>query len=105
MDIKRVIFSVKSFLVALIDDPPHPIFKPRNTIWKAKVPNKVKLLVWSIAWGRVNTNDLLQKKRPGMALSPNWCIMCKRNLESSNHFCFHCSIVWSYGANCFKNLI
>lgn len=33
----------------LIDNPNAPSFSPSHLIWKAKVPTKVKIMVWSVA--------------------------------------------------------
>ena len=93
---------MNSCLAALIDDPIHPIFVPYNIIWKDKVPNKVRFMVWSIAWGRVNTNHPRQKKRLGMTLSPYWCIMCRRNLESFDYYFLHCSVACNLWCKLFQ---
>ena len=52
-------------------------FHPTKFIWKSKVLLKVKAFVWIVAHKKVNTNDMLQLRRPSKALSPDWCILCK----------------------------
>lgn len=34
-----------------------------------------------------------------MAISPNWCVLCKRNEESTSHLFIHCIFardIWAY---------
>ena len=53
---------------------------------------------WLLALGKVTTFDVLQKRRPFRSLSPNWCVLCKKNLESIDHVFLHCSFslhIWS----------
>ncbi|KAK9266438.1 hypothetical protein L1049_007440 [Liquidambar formosana] len=61
-------------------------------IWKAIVPLKVKILAWSTAYKRTNTNDWVQRKRPSVCLSPQWCVLCKKEGESVDHLFLHCDI-------------
>ncbi|RVX11327.1 hypothetical protein CK203_019704 [Vitis vinifera] len=64
------------------------MFLPAKFLWSSKVPSKVKALAWLVAHGKVNTNDKLQLRRPYKALCPQWCILCKGNGESIDHFFF-----------------
>ena len=41
---------------------------------------------------KVNTNDLLQLRRPYKALSPDICKLCMKQRESTNHLFLHCSL-------------
>ena len=41
---------------------------------------------------KVNTNDMLQLRRPYKALSPNICILCMKHEESTDHLFLHCSL-------------
>ena len=45
-----------------------------------------------MAHKKVNTNDLLQLKRPYKALSPDICKLCMKQRESTNHLFLHCSL-------------
>lgn len=38
------------------------------------------------------TNDLFQRRRPNHFLCPQWCVMCKRNLEWADHLFLHCPV-------------
>ncbi|RVX10470.1 putative ribonuclease H protein [Vitis vinifera] len=65
------LFTVKSFFLALSQySESSPIF-PTKFVWNAQVPFKVKSFVWLVAHKKVNTNDLLQLRRPYKALSPD----------------------------------
>ena len=45
-----------------------------------------------MAHKKVNTNDLLQLRRPHKALSPDICKLCMRHGESADHLFLHCSL-------------
>ncbi|RVW87655.1 3-hydroxyisobutyryl-CoA hydrolase 1 [Vitis vinifera] len=55
-------------------------------------PHALKSLGWLVAHKKVNTNDLLQLKRPYKALSPDICKLCMKQRESTNHLFLHCSL-------------
>ena len=52
---------------------------------KFDVSSKVKAFAWLMAHKRVNTNDMLQLKRPYKAVCPNWCILCMESEETVDH--------------------
>ncbi|KAB2615114.1 ribonuclease H protein [Pyrus ussuriensis x Pyrus communis] len=62
-----------------------------ENIWKSKVPLKVKVLVWLVAIGKLNTCDQIQRRSPFICFSPHWCSLCKAKEESVNHIFLHCS--------------
>ncbi|KAB2635258.1 hypothetical protein D8674_025792 [Pyrus ussuriensis x Pyrus communis] len=66
-------------------------FPPSSQIWKSKVPPKVKVLVWLVAIGSLNTCDQIQRRSPFICISPHWCSLCKAKEESVNHIFLHCS--------------
>ena len=70
-----------------------PVFLPANLIWKSKVPPKINILGWLVAHGRVNTCDLLQRRRPKACFSPHWCVLCKKQGESVDHVFVQCEVV------------
>lgn len=43
----------------------------------------------------LNTNDRVQRKNPQFAVSPNWCVMCRKDVESIDHLLFHCMVARS----------
>ncbi|RVX01391.1 LINE-1 retrotransposable element ORF2 protein [Vitis vinifera] len=61
-------------------------------VWNSQVPFKVKSFVWLVAHKKVNTNDMLQVRRPYKALSPDICILCMKHGESADHLFLHCSL-------------
>ncbi|RVX10571.1 putative ribonuclease H protein [Vitis vinifera] len=65
------LFTVKSFFLALSQYSESPPIFPTKFVWNAQVPFKVKSFVWLVAHKKVNTNDLLQLRRPYKALSPD----------------------------------
>ncbi|RVW14425.1 LINE-1 retrotransposable element ORF2 protein [Vitis vinifera] len=52
---------------------------PSKFVWNSQVPFKVKSFVWLVAHKKVNTNDMLQVRRPYKALSPDICILCMKH--------------------------
>ncbi|RVW69473.1 Transposon TX1 uncharacterized 149 kDa protein [Vitis vinifera] len=65
------LFTVKSFFTALSQTPDSSPLFPSKFVWKSQVPFKVKAFVCLVAHKKVNTNDLLQLRRPHKALSPD----------------------------------
>ncbi|RVW55296.1 putative ribonuclease H protein [Vitis vinifera] len=65
------LFTVKSFFLALSQYSESPPVFPTKFVWNSQVPFKVKSFVWLVAHKKLNTNDLLQLRRPHKALSPN----------------------------------
>ncbi|KAJ9703126.1 hypothetical protein PVL29_004763 [Vitis rotundifolia] len=86
------LFSVKSFFLALSQSSGSPQNFPSKFVWKSQVPFKVKSFVWLVAHKKVNTNDMLQVRRPYKALSPDICILCMKHGESADHLFLHCSL-------------
>nr|CAN71644.1 hypothetical protein VITISV_041775 [Vitis vinifera] len=86
------LFSVKSFFLALSQSSGSPQNFPSKFVWNSQVPFKVKSFVWLVAHKKVNTNDMLQVRRPYKALSPDICILCMKHGESADHLFLHCSL-------------
>ena len=86
------LFSLKSFFLALSQFFGSPQVFPSKFIWNSQVPFKVKFFVWLVAHKKVNTNDMLQVRRPYEALSPDICILCMKHEESVDHLFLHCSL-------------
>ncbi|KAM7477124.1 hypothetical protein LguiB_024367 [Lonicera macranthoides] len=66
---------------------------PSSFIWKHGVPSKIKVFAWLALKGKVNTCDVIQKRRPAWCLSPSWCVMCNQNDENIDHILLHCGFV------------
>ncbi|RVW98616.1 hypothetical protein CK203_032145 [Vitis vinifera] len=90
------LFSVKSFFLALSQSQSQssgsPQDFPSKFVWNSQVPFKVKSFVWFVAHKKVNTNDMLQVRRPYKTLSLDICIMCMKHGESGDHLFLHCSL-------------
>ena len=68
-------FTCKSFQSFLRNKGRVVTFPPFSLVWKAKSPPKVKVFVWLVVLGKVNTSDLVQRKRPFMSVSSLVCVM------------------------------
>ena len=58
--------------------------------------------MWSEALGKILTINNLQKQHIIMV---DWCIMCKKDRESMNHFLLHCEVactIWNVFFNRFR---
>ena len=86
------LFTVKSFFTTLSQMPDSSPFFPTKFVWKSQVPFKVKAFIWLVAHKKVNTNDLLQLRRPHKAISPDICKLCMEQGESADHLFLHCSV-------------
>ena len=84
-------FSSKSAFNKLRETINMNVFSPFKMIWKSIIPHKVKVFAWLVALGRIDTCDVLQKKRPYCVLYPSWCVLCKREEETIDHLFIHCN--------------
>ena len=64
-------------------------------IWKSKAPSKFKAFVWTTFLNRINTDDMLEKRKPLTTLSLNMCIMCGLDSKLGAHLFLHCPIARS----------
>ena len=86
-------FTVSSFyhdLTGMGD----PMF-PWKGIWVSKVPSKVCFFGWTAARGAILTIDNLRRRK---IVVTEWCYMCKRSAESTDHLLLHCQMaseLWS----------
>ena len=78
-------FTVSSFYHSLtsLGDPNFPW----KGTWVSRVPSKVCFFGWATAKGAILTIDNLRKRR---LIVTEWCYMCKRNAETTNHLLIHC---------------
>ncbi|KAL5575498.1 hypothetical protein UlMin_017197 [Ulmus minor] len=84
------VFSFKFFFDCLLGNANSFNFEPFRFIWKSSVLHRVKVSAWLIYLGKLNTCDRVQRRNPQMMLSPNRCVMCKKDEESVNHLFLHC---------------
>lgn len=69
-------------------------------VQKANVPPKVQFFAWPVALGIINTREKIQRRNPKTCLSPSWCVMCRKNEETSTHPFLHCDVASLYGRLC-----
>ena len=83
-------FSCKLAFATLQNDEGAQAFEFYKFVWKSGIPAKIKFFAWSLCLKKINTCEVLQRKRPFQCLSPNWCVMCKQDQESFLHLFLHC---------------
>ncbi|RVW92839.1 LINE-1 retrotransposable element ORF2 protein [Vitis vinifera] len=86
------LFTVKSFFLALSQISGLPSVFPTKLVWNSQVPFKIKSFVWLVAHKKVNTNDMLQLRRPYKAISPDICMLCMKQGETVDHLFLHCPL-------------
>lgn len=84
------LFSSKSFLSIFSGMPSSTPDVPYSKVWKSAAPPRIRAFLWIVFLGKQNTMDVLQRRRPYMALSPLVCCLCGKNEESGNHIFIHC---------------
>ena len=57
-------------------------------LWRLRCPAKSKLFMWSVLNYKVPTWDVMQRRS---FQGPGWCVLCKREMESSDHLFLTCS--------------
>ena len=48
--------------------------------------------------GGLNVHEMLQRRKPYHALSPRWCVLCRKDGEYADHLFLHCQFslnLWS----------
>lgn len=75
------------FLDQLIEDQALSNFQAAHMIWKAKVPSIVQLLPWSLALGKLNTGDVIQRRNL-MCASLRLSVPCAREMVKVWIFAF-----------------
>lgn len=91
-------YTSKSFFQLLHPGSHQPFFQQFLSIWKSSVPHRVKVFAWLLAHGKLNTNDLVQRRNPQIQVSPSWCCLCRKGYETLNHLMLRCefaSDLWS----------
>lgn len=86
---RRGEFSVKHYFKSLMGTA--GISFPAANTWVTNVPSKVCFFTWIACWGKCLTIDNLQRR--GFHL-PNWCVLCKKDRETVEHFLIHCEVTY-----------
>lgn len=84
------IFTVKSLVDDLSGSTDYILHNIYPIIWKDAYPKKIKIFLWELSHGAINTHGRLQRIMPYSHLSPSWCIMCKNGAECPSHLFVHC---------------
>lgn len=58
-----------------------------------------------MAHKKLNTDDMVQRKRPKCYILAQWCVMSKGVEESVDHLFLHCFIAMDYGEFFFLQLV
>lgn len=66
------------------------------------MPKKVRVFFGVGIQGKLNTNDLIQKKNLHIFLAPSSCVMRKEGLENDAHFFLYCALAQHTWARLFK---
>lgn len=77
-------------------NPPKPHLDRHNIIWNKFIPPSKSLVAWRLLYGRLPTEDELQKRG---CTTVSVCCFCYQNQESMEHIFFHCSYarsLWSW---------
>lgn len=61
-----------------------------KSIWKAKIPSKVKVFTWKVSQGTLLTKSNLAKKEVRLELK---CATCNGAMETEGHVFRECSFV------------
>ncbi|RVW55855.1 Transmembrane emp24 domain-containing protein p24beta3 [Vitis vinifera] len=81
---KDGVFSVRS-LYSMMEPGGLSLF-PSERIWRARVPPKVAFFAWEASWGKVLTQEQLQRR--GFSLA-NRCFLCLSEEETVDHLLLH----------------
>ena len=90
------VFSTKSLMMDMGEKvkPINPTLT--KTVWNGHQPKKVKFFLWKIAHKVINTSENLQKRMSYITLSPNWCLLCKKENESQSHLFMQCTYAQNF---------
>jgi len=74
-----------------------------STVWKNIAPPKVEFMVWLALLGKLNTRDMLERKK---VTSPdmNLCSFCNNSPETLDHVLLSCPFPWAIWINIAENL-
>lgn len=67
-----------------------------RVLWQSKIHERLKLLLWKVAWNAMPTNEILGQR---FKIEFSYCFVCHRGTEPIEHILLHCpysKIIWSY---------
>jgi hypothetical protein len=65
---------------------PQWLFFSWKSTWRSKAPSTMAFFVLEATLGRILTLDNLRKR---YVIVMDWCCMCKKSSESTDHLLFH----------------
>ena len=84
-------FSVKSVLQTNAPNASNSEFAVHfKKLWKSKVPKKWKFFIWTAAYNDMFTMEKIQRRLENLCLNPNWCVLCKKSNETTDHIFLRC---------------
>ena len=72
-------------------------------MWMNIAPPKLKFMVWLALLGRLNTKDMLVRKKI-IPQECNLCSFCSLHAETCDHLLVHCSVAWQVWCNIAEGL-
>ena len=57
-------------------------------LWKIRVPERIKMFLWSVATNVLSTKENLMSR---LDIPEPWCVLCDQEVESVSHLFFRCS--------------
>ena len=98
------VFSFRSLFKELTKIDGSLSFSHYSFASESSYPPKFKIFSWLLILGKLNTGEVLQKRKPYLVISPNWCMMCKMACESLVHHFLHCLLAillsWVWPCHC-----
>lgn len=64
---------------------------PWKEVWYNGTPPRVQFFLWTLAWDRISTMDMLRRKAFFLT---SVCALCYQDAESSSHLFIHCPFSW-----------
>lgn len=63
---------------------------------KEKSLKILKYFHWELCHGGIHTNGRVQRRMSYCYLSPSWCALCKKDLETQRHLFIHCPFAHNF---------
>lgn len=75
-----------------------------HNIWRVSIVVKVQVFSFTVALGKLQTCDSLQRRWTSCALSPNWCGLCRNKEEDQDHLLLHCPFTYGLWSRVLQEL-
>ena len=84
------VFIVKALMDVLVGAMDNYLSHFYAAIGKDCYSKQIKIFLWELSLGAINTADCLQHRMPYMCISPSWCHMSHQHAESPVHLFLQC---------------